>query len=274
MTRRLPEATAMSALPDEIELPANLQARLAGYDWQQNMLGRSSASVFRLEAADRPTLFLKHEPAGPFTELPDEALRLRWLAAQGIPCAAVVAEAQDAERNWLLLTAVEGEDLASADGISAADRVTFLADALRRLHSLDIATCPFDHRLENRLPHVRARMQAGVVDESDFDDERIGRSSEELYRELETLKPANEDLVVTHGDACLPNIMADPRGFTGFIDCARLGLADRHQDIALSCRSIRYNLGQEWVQPFLDLYGLPSPDPAKLSYYRLLDEFF
>lgn len=218
----------MNALPDEIELPADLEARLAGYDWQQNMLGKSSASVFRLEAANRPTLFLKHEPADPFAELPDEALRLRWLAAQGIPCASLVAEAQDAERNWLLLTAVEGEDLASANGISAADRVTFLADALRRLHSLDNSTCPFDHRLKNRLSLARARMQAGVVDETDFDDERIGRSSEELYSELETLTPAVEDLVVTHGDACLPNIMADHHGFTGLRKAWRGGPSSGH----------------------------------------------
>ncbi|EEQ96518.1 Aminoglycoside 3'-phosphotransferase [Brucella intermedia LMG 3301] len=101
-----------------------------------------------------------------------------------------------------------------------------------------------------------------------------GGTPQGVFEELLRLKPQSEDIVVTHGDACLPNFIADKDAFTGFIDCGRLGLADRHQDLALACWSIRYNLGEEWVAPFLATYGGPAIEEAKISYYRLLDEFF
>jgi aminoglycoside 3'-phosphotransferase-2 len=50
-------------------------------------------------------------------------------------------------------------------------------------------------------------------------------------------------------------------------------VADRHQDLALACRSIRYNLGEAWIGPSSGR-GPPETEPAKLSWYRLLDEFF
>lgn len=257
----------------ENELPQELKNRLSGYRWHRQTIGRSQAGVFRLVAGDKPALFLKCERNGPFAELADEAARLRWLAGQGIACPDVIALESHAGHDWLLMSAVAGEDLASAP-IDPADVIEIMASALRDLHAVDIGSCPFDHRLFSRIAAARSRMEAGDVDESDFDDERQGWTAARAYAELEALKPTTEDLVVTHGDACLPNVLAARGRFSGFIDCGRLGVADRHQDLALACSSIRYNIGETWIEPFLERYGPPQAEPAKLSWYRLLDEFF
>jgi len=68
--------------------------------------------------------------------------------------------------------------------------------------------------------------------------------------------------------------MLDDGRFTGFVDCGKLGSSDRYQDLAICCHSIRFNLGREWVGPFLRAYGLTKINQQRMRFYRMLDEFF
>ncbi|AWK87946.1 APH(3')-II family aminoglycoside O-phosphotransferase [Azospirillum thermophilum] len=254
-------------------LPVGWAERLAGYRWTRQTIGCSGAAVFRLEATDRPPLFVKTEPAGPLAELRDETARMRWLETVGVPAPRVIDAAATADRDWLLMTAVAGHDLASEQRPEPARIVRLAAEALRSLHRIDRAACPFDHSAGVRIAHARARMEAGLVEEEDYEGKEDGRTVGELFALLVAGRPRTEDLVVTHGDACLPNLMAEDGAFTGFIDVGRLGIADRHQDLALATRDIAEELGEAWIAPFLDRYGIAA-DPAKMRFYRLLDEFF
>ncbi|HEV2505653.1 MAG TPA: APH(3') family aminoglycoside O-phosphotransferase [Mesorhizobium sp.] len=265
---------AKSQNMDFLPLPLPFLELVRGYGARKQTIGLSDAGVFKLEATGRPDLFLKVDETGQFAEVPAEAERLRWLAAQGISCPEVQAFEVHADRNWLLMSAMPGKDLESAGPLPAEKTIIVMANALRTLHALDVRSCPFDHSLDRRLADARARMDAGLVDEEDFDGERLGRSAQDVFADLIALRPASEDFVVTHGDACLPNFMVDGSRFCGFIDCGRLGVADRCQDLALACRSIGDDFGEEWIAPFLALYGSPDADMAKLAYYQLLDEFF
>ena len=227
-------------------------------------IGHSGAEVYRIG----DTLFLKSEPVGALAELPGEVERLRWLGDTGIPCPEVVDEITWDGRHWLLMSAVPGRDLAQSYDLGPINTCEMVAQALKTLHVLDIETCPFDHSAEHRIAAARRRLDAGHYD---GDEPDAGPAN---YAMLWSTRPAHEDLVVTHGDAKLPNFVARDGQFTGLIDCGRLGIADRYQDLALAARSIARNHGRAFVPAFFSAYGIDEPDEQKLAWYALLDEFF
>ncbi|MEL5920740.1 hypothetical protein AAGG60_21985, partial [Stenotrophomonas maltophilia] len=62
--------------------------------------------------------------------------------------------------------------------------------------------------------------------------------------------------------------------FSGFVDCGRLGVADRDPDRARAARSLVHTFGDtRWVAPLFQRYGAGA-DERRLAFYRLLDEFF
>jgi aminoglycoside phosphotransferase len=123
-----------------------------------------------------------------------------------------------------------------------------LGHSLARLHRTSIVDCPFDQRVALQIVQARRRIDANRVATHEFDEIRVGREPEDLFHELIASVPMREDLVLTHGDFCLPNIILK-RGrdgcveVAGLIDCGRAGIADRHQDLALAIRSIQGNWG-------------------------------
>ncbi len=254
--------------------PVALDSVIAGYSWDRDPVGRSPSEVFRLEREGAPALYLKREAQSSYGELADEAARLRWLSIQGLPCPDIIASTTDDGYDWLLMSALPGRDLASDPALDVEARVFMLASALRALHSLDIGSCPFNHQWSRRLAAAERRMRSGLVDEGDFDEARLGRSAADLYSELCEMPDGGEDLVVTHGDACLPNFVASGEIFSGYIDCGRLGVADRYQDIALACRSIAANFGEAFVELFCRNYGITPLDAGEMLRYQMLDEFF
>jgi aminoglycoside phosphotransferase len=219
---------------------------LDGYAFERTALGRG-AETYRLSAADRPTLYLKVAP-----DLAAEHERLRWAAGR-LPVPAVIAF--DGHR--LLLGELAGTP-------NTRD-VEQLARILRNLHAIPIAECPYDARVATRLAQAALNVQAGVVDESDFDDERRGCTAESVLAELRAWPAFVEDLVVAHGDFSLPNVHVNP---PGLLDLGRLGVADRHADLALIMRDLDHD-----ADAFAAAYGGPI-DPTKLAFFRMLDELF
>jgi aminoglycoside phosphotransferase len=191
----------------------------------------------------------------------DERDRLQWLGERfEVPSIEAFAD------GWLVLADVGAPSLASVDPVRAG---TVMGTVLRSLHALPVASCPFDARVAVMLEKARRNVEAGLVDPEDFDDENRGVTPGELLERLVATAPSDEDLVVAHGDFCPPNVLLRPDGSTVLIDVSRLGVSDRHRDLALAHRA----LGEEAADAFDRAYGL-VPRPDLLAWYRLLDEFF
>jgi aminoglycoside phosphotransferase len=256
------------------DLPSALLDLIAGYSPTRITEGCSGAEVFRLTREEAPPLYLKtnHHPAG--DSLADERARIEWLHGR-LPVPVIHCFITDHGNEYLLLSEVPGvpaSDRSHEGKIEALVRL--LADGLRMLHRIDIEACPFDERVERQIEKAERRVNQGVVDEEDFDDARRGRTARQLFGELLATRPADEDLVFTHGDFCLPNVIIDRNRIGGFVDLGRAGIGDRYRDLALAARSLAYNFGPEHVKLLFEAYGIGEPDRKKLEYHMLLDEFF
>ena len=103
----------------------------------------------------------------------------------------------------------------------------------------------------------------------------------ELLSWLETHRPSCE-MVLSHGDYCLPNVFIEDGKFSGFIDLPEAGIGDKWRDIALCYRSLKHNAEGSFggaVYPDIDPNKLFTelgiePDWEKINYYILLDELF
>ncbi|GIF48479.1 kanamycin kinase/aminoglycoside 3'-phosphotransferase-2 [Asanoa ferruginea] len=225
-------------------------------DWLPVSTGKSGARVWRGDG--------HYRKEGPPAEIAAEADRLTWLGGQGFPCPSVV----DHSPGRLITTALPGragDDPGWPDWMRPR-LAAGLGELLRRLHALPVSECPFDHTLARTIPEA----ETAEVDLTDLDPNHAGWSGDRLLRELHATRPATpEDLVVGHGDPTRANVLFAADGTpTGMVDVSRLGVADRHNDLAIATRSFT-----AWSPNLLAAYGVPDPDPAKITFYRLLDEF-
>lgn len=230
--------------------------------WQQNDIGRSLAQVF---FTDR--WFLKIQQQGSPEPLRQDHQALNWLRRH-VLVPEVLGYAEQNGHEFLITTRIQGKDLSLLAQEDQEKAVLHFARGLRLWHEQSIQDCPLDRTLDFRLLEARKRLEQGQIEREAFTDE----APEDLLNWLAHNKP-QEDLVLTHGDYCFPNVMVDQDQICGFVDVGRAGISDRYTDLTLALWSTEYNCGSGWKDVFLQEYG-EEVDQEKLEYYSLLDRFF
>ena len=239
-------------------------------------VGESGCEVLRLdEHAGQTVAFLKHGKGVLGDAVADEMTRLRWLHSR-LPVPEIITFVATQNECWLMTKALSGKSARALLDERPDDRdlvINALADFLRLIHELPVIECPFDARLERRLNEGRARIDAGLVNETDFDREQQGWSAEQVWNAIQTHLPLKPDLVVTHGDFSLDNVLIEGSRISGCIDVGGAGLADRYHDLAI-CWSDLAGYGADTQARFLMRYGVGEGDRRKLQAYQLLNELF
>jgi aminoglycoside phosphotransferase len=244
-----------------------------GFAWKRITIGHSGADTFMLSGSTG-NRYLKIQPVSSVESLWQVKARMEWLLGK-LPVPEVLHYERDEVNEYLIVSEIPGMDASHRSYETMLPQLMRqLAVGLRAIHEVKINDCPFDERLDRKIAEAARRVENRLVDQQDFDEVRQGCTAEELLERLIRQKPGDEDLVFTHGDYCLPNVILKDGQVSGFIDWGRAGIADRYQDLALAIRSIKYNFGEEHVGQFLDAYDIKHLDEPKVLYYQLMDEFF
>lgn len=148
------------------------------------MLGESGAQVVRVQRANRNSWI---EKSGPTSTIARETAVMHWCTAS-LPVAQILEEGV----GFIRMTDLPGVSLNQAPVQLAS---SILAEALRRIHAIAFAGCPFAAGWNVRLMEAEERLKAGLIDESDFDEDNQGRSGLDILKELQAFPPFRSDIV-------------------------------------------------------------------------------
>lgn len=263
---------------ENLYLPEKIRNAVYGKSYIADDIGMSDSSVLIFD-----DMVLKIQSVSRCSE--NEHIMMDWLKNK-VSVPECVFDITENGKNYLLMSKIKGK-MSCEDEFMKNPRllISTLADAINGLWNVDISECPINNCLSTTLKKAEYRVEHGLVDVNDAEPETFGKDGfkdpEELLDWLYDNKP-DEDLVLSHGDFCLPNVFIENGKFSGFVDIGRMGIADRYQDIALCCRSLHHNFsgvysGKEYrgydEKMFFDELGIEA-DYDKIRYYILLDELF
>jgi kanamycin kinase len=252
-----------------LHLPPEIIDQYSSWAFTPVSIHPGNSVMYRL-SRDAESRFLKVVRKSWFPSAEGEAERTIWARAH-IPVPEILQFGVTADTTWFLSRAIPAEDATHERFRSdVPGLVRRLAAALRRVHSIPVDGCPFSFRLDAALQHAEQRLRDGEIDPArDFHVEHASLSADAAVRKLIATRPATEDLVVCHGDYCVPNILFHNDTLAGIVDLGELGTADRWWDIAVATWSLTWNFGAGYETIFLDSYGADL-DEARCRYYRLL----
>jgi kanamycin kinase len=235
--------------PLDVAVP--VQIRRLGDDQSITPVWRNGLGGLTFQIGSGPSRrFAKWAPAGSGLDLTAEVERLQW-ASQFASVPNVLEHGMDSDGAWMLTAGLPGDSAVSerwkADPATA---VRAAGAGLRALHdALPVDRCPFTWSVEDRIAAAAWRSDA--------------------TSQLPSAPPIDK-LVVCHGDACVPNTLITGDGqYSGQVDMANLGTADRWADLAVATWSTEWNYGPGWEETLLSAFGV-EPDSDRTAYYRML----
>lgn len=211
--------------------------REEGWRWSEPDISYSNAVIVELFNKEEEAFILKGVESDNPAEL-ELALRFhQWFHAYGMAPDAHWCKCT-ATHCWLFMEKGAG---VPAFQFPQAHRIgDILGKCLKKIHQLPIPRFPVkDHKMPALQEHA-------------------------------LLSDCPSELVVSHGDFCLPNVLIAESEQVQIIDLGDAGVYDRYYDLYWGIWSLKFNDYPHQVGPFLESYGLPYPDQRKLALMREL----
>lgn len=260
-----------------MEIPSKIQDLIGKKFGNASNIGMSGAAVYIYD-----DVVLKIQTQS--SESDRECEMMRWLDGK-LPVPQVIEHIIENQMSFLLMSKCSGKIACSKEYMRQPKyQAELLAGALNDIWRVDWKNCPYHNTLQHKLQQAEYNVSNNLVDINDCDPETFSvtgfKNPEALLHWLQDNKP-DEELVISHGDFCLPNILFKNGRMTGLIDLGRAGVADKWCDIALCYRSTKDNYSgkydRQWDgysdQYLFDILQI-KPDWEKIQYYILLDELF
>ncbi|TFG09548.1 aminoglycoside 3'-phosphotransferase [Candidatus Heimdallarchaeota archaeon] len=255
------------------ELPEELSKITEEFIWEDHTFGYSGTKVFKLNNNQEVRYLKINQPKSEFN-LNKEKIILKWLEGK-LPVPKVHYFGIKEGTEFLLLSEIPGKNSHPFTTEEAKERIIeVLAKTLKQIHEIDKNNCPLKNNPDRLLELAKQKLDDMSFNPDEFDERWQNKTPQQLYEEILKIKPDKYDLVFSHGDYCLPNIIINNNELSGLIDWSWGGINDRYFDFAAVAWSIGYNYGKEWVQLFFDKYGIEKVDWDRIKFYQMLNEFF
>jgi streptomycin 3"-kinase len=252
----------------------------AGREWIPVCRGESGDKVYRRSDG---AAYVKISEGNGASLLEGECRRTEWLTSFGLGTPTVLDWIVSDDGAGLVTTAVPGVPASELNSPELIEAWPSIAQRLKALHDLSARDCPFERSLSTMFDRAADVVARHAVNPDFLSPEHQQISPSALLAGLraelpERLAQEAHDLVVCHGDACLPNFMVDLERLrcVGLIDLGRLGTGDRYADLALLLGNARESwAGHEDAQAvydrLFDIHAISTPDRGRLDFYLRLD---
>jgi len=261
-----------------MEFPPKIKEIVGKQCGFKDEIGLSGANIYLFDS-----MVLKVQDACDSAET--EHKMLQWLNGK-LPVPQIIAHENTNKLSFLLMSRCKGEMSCAERWLDQPKKLcNLLAQTLHTLWDTDISDCPSDCSLKYKLLQAERNISNGLVDTENAEPDTFCangfKDPDALLNWLQDNAPS-EELVLSHGDFCLPNILFHDDALSGIIDLGRSGTADKWCDVALCYRSLRDNYDGKYdgakkngfcVQYLFDALEL-KPDWDLIRYYILLDELF
>lgn len=260
-----------------IHLPKQIKAHLDLSDAYPPKIGYSPETIWILpHGYDEKPCVLKYSNR---KEVYEEGVIYQWLKGK-LPVPEVYFNEKIEGIYYLVVSFVEGEMLSETFQLMTKEKcLQIYGKLLAQIHQVDIKDFPYQHDKTYKLEKVKETVMNHEVKTQYFERELKGKRPEELFNYLWQHQNFDEDLVFTHGDVCFPNFIFENDKLQAVIDVSGAGINDRHLDIAIGLRTLRYNfemihetLTNDDIEIFLEAYGDKKIDMNKIKFYIVLDE--